>query len=219
MNNSQDLSQMWAAQDLLINKNVHMNELALKDIRVNNAQMRMKGFLRFNIFSLVIGIIMSSLVLYFISNHLAETHMVISGIIGLMWSLLICIGAIKHLKMQLTLDYSKPVIDLQHELTDIRLSVLYYFRTSLMVLPFYFSFLLIFVEVLFGIDLYVHGNPMWLMTQSVISLFMGAIAVYIYRQLNINNINKPIVRILMECFGNQALDAIKELKKFEDDVN
>jgi MFS family permease len=215
MDNAQNFTQMWAAQEKIIQKNVQMNKVALKEIKTHKAQHSMRGFLRLNIFSMVVGTLMSSLAGYFMFTHLNSIHMVLSGAIALLWSLLVCIGAVKHLKMQLTLDYSKSVLEVQHQLTEIRLSALYYLRASLMILPFYLAFLMIFVEVLFGIDLYVHGDHKWLISQGIFSVLLGAVAAYLYRQLASDNIDKPIAKLLMQGFGSQTIDAIEELKELE----
>tara|TARA_R110002167_G_scaffold10266_6_gene47406 strand:- start:858 stop:1532 length:675 start_codon:yes stop_codon:yes gene_type:complete len=215
MNNEDKFAQMWAAQESLIQKNLHMNTTALKEIKTFKAQNSMRGFLYLNIFSLVVGAIMCSASAYFIFTHLQAFHMILSGGIALMWSLLICVGAIKHLNMQLTLNYSKPVTDVQHQLNEIRLSALYFLRASLMVIPFYFAFLLMFFEIVFAVDLYVSGNPNWLISQGVFSLIMAAVAVYLYRKLSAENIDKHLAKLLMAGFGSQAYEAIGELKVLE----
>lgn len=216
MNNVQDLTQLWAAQEKQLQQSVRLNTITLKEIKTHKAQHKMRGYLGLNVFSLVVGALMASFSGYFIFTHLNAVHMVLSGTVALLWSLLIFTGAILQLEKLLTLDYTKPVLEVQHKLNVIRLSALYYLRASLMILPFYFAYLLIFFDVVFGIDFYVSGDSNWLVSQGAFSLLLGVLAVYLYRQLSPENINKPLTKWLMHGFGSQTIEAAEELSQLEE---
>ena len=218
MNNVQDLTQLWAAQEKQLQQSMRLNTITLKEIKTHKAQHKMRGYAGLNVFSLVVGALMASFSGNFILTHLDALHMVLSGTVALLWSLLIFVGAILQLEKLYTLDYTKPVLEVQHSLNAIRLSALYFLRVSLMILPFYFAYILIFFDVVFGVDLYVSADGSWLLSQVGFSLLLGMFAVYLYRQLSSENINKPLAKWLMQGFGSQTVEAAEELSqliKFE----
>jgi hypothetical protein len=85
-----------------------------------------------------------------------------------------------------------------------------------MILPFYFAYLLMFFDVVFGVDIYILGDTHWLISQAAFSLLLGVLAVYLYRQLSPENINKPLSKWLMQGFGSQAMEAAEELNQLEE---
>jgi hypothetical protein len=216
MNNVQDLTQLWATHEKQLQQSVRLNTITLKEIKTHKAQHKMRGYLGLNVFSLLAGALMASSSAYFIFTHLNALHMMLSGTVALLWSLLIFVGAILQLEKLVTLDYTKPVLEVQQKLNTIRLSALYYLRASLMILPFYFAYLLMFFDVVFGIDLYILGDSNWLVSQGVFSLLLGVLAVYLYRQLSPENINKPLTKWLMQGFGSQAMEAAEELNQLKE---
>ena len=216
MNNVQDLTQLWAAQEKQLQQSVRLNTMTLKEIKTHKVQHKMRGYLGLNVFSLIVGALMASSSGYFISTHLNAIHMVLSGSVALLWSLLIFVGAILQLEKLCTLDYTKPVVEVQHKLNAIRLSALHFLRVSLMILPFYFAYLLMFFDVVFAVDIYVLGDTHWLISQAAFSLLLGILAVYLYRQLSPENINKPLTKWLMQGFGSQAMEAAEELNQLEE---
>ena len=60
------------------------------------------------------------------------------------------------------------------------------------------------------------GNPYWLLSQGAFSFLLGVLAVYFYRQLSPDNINKPLAKWLMQGFGSLAIEAAKELNQLEE---
>jgi MFS family permease len=216
MNNVQDLTQLWAAQEKQLQQSVRLNTITLNEIKTHKAQHKMRGYLGLNVFSLIVGVLMASFSSYFIFTHLDAIHMLLSGAVALVWSLLIFVAAILQLEKLYTLDYTKPVLEVQHKLNVIRLSALYFLRVSLMTLPFYFAYLLMFFDVVFGVDIYVSGDTNWLISQAAFSLLLGVLALYLYRQLSPENINKPLTKWLMQGFGSQAMEAAEELNQLEE---
>jgi MFS family permease len=216
MNNVQDLTQLWAAQEKQLQQSVRLNTITLNEIKTHKAQHKMRGYLGLNVFSLIVGVLMASFSSYFIFTHLDAIHMLLSGAVALVWSLLIFVAAILQLEKLYTLDYTKPVLEVQHKLNVIRLSALYFLRVSLMILPFYFAYLLMFFDVVFGVDIYVSGDTNWLISQTAFSLLLGVLALYLYRQLSPENINKPLTKWLMQGFGSQAMEAAEELNQLEE---
>jgi hypothetical protein len=216
MNNIQDITQLWAAQEKQLQQGMRLNTLTLKEIKTHKANHKMRSYLGLNVFSLIVGALMASFSGYFIFTHLNVLHMLLSGSVALLWALLIFVGAILQLEKLYTLDYTRPVIDVQHKLNAIRLSALYFLRISLMILPFYFAYLLIFFDVVFGVDIYILGDTHWLISQAAFSLLLGVLAVYLFRQLSPENINKPLSKWLMQGFGSQAMEAAEELNQLEE---
>ncbi|MEP0354596.1 hypothetical protein [Paraglaciecola sp.] len=215
MDNIEKMTQAWAQQNEKLDQSITVSSEALKQVALLKAEKTMGNFLMVNTFTVVVGILMSSFMLHFIVTNMSNVNMLLAGAAILSWSGLITLGGIRHLYMQLTLDYSKPVIEVQRDLTKIGLSVLYYLRVSLMILPFYFAYIVVGFELFFGIDIVQHGDTYWLMSQAVCSVLFAALAIYLFKQLSPNNIDKPVTKVLLRGCGNQAWRAAQELNELQ----
>ena len=92
-------------------------------------------------------------------------------------------GAIIQIKKQLSLDYSKGVIEIQQDLISLHLSAVKLLRRSLLNIPFYFSFMLVLAKSIFGVDLYAIADASWLYYNLIITIFFVVITFYLYRRL------------------------------------
>ncbi|WP_133471288.1 hypothetical protein [Paraglaciecola marina] len=215
MDNIERMTQAWAQQNEKLEQSIAVSSEALKQVALLKAEKTMGNFLMVNTFTVIVGILMSSFMLHFIVSNMSNINMLLAGAAILIWSCLITMGGIRHLFMQLTLDYSKPVIDVQRQLNKIGLSVLYYLRASLLILPFYFAYIVVGFELFFGVDIVQHGDTNWLISQLVCSVLFAVLAIYLFKQLSPNNVDKPLTKVLLRGCGNQAWRAAQELNELQ----
>lgn len=218
MNDIQKLTDMWAAQEAQIEQSVKVNTLALKEIKSQKAQDKLRGYLSLNQWTAALSVLITVCLGYFVGSHQDKLYMMVAGVVVMLWSISLTIGAIGQIVKIKALDYAKPVVEVQTDLNNIRLSALFNIKTSLMVLPFYFAFMLIGAQTLFGVDMVEIANPAWLKAQSVVSVLFALVAAWLYRFFSPKNVDKPMVKWLMQGVGDQTLKAAKELealKEFE----
>ncbi|MFT2089943.1 hypothetical protein [Paraglaciecola sp. 2405UD69-4] len=216
MDNIQKMQQEWAASQQQDDDNIELNIEALKQIKLLKAEQKMRSFLFMNIFTLVVGVFMISFLCHFIYANIDNLSMVLAGLVVLVWSCFISVGGIVHLYMQLTLDYSKPVTEVQTQLNKISLSVLYYLKVSLLILPFYFAYIVIGFKLFGGVDIVQHGDATWLVSQGLCSVVFGLLAIYLYKQLAPSKLNKPLTQMLLKSCGSQVWLASKELGELQE---
>lgn len=215
MDNIEKMTQAWAQQNEKLEQSISVSSEALRQVAMLKTEKTMGNFLIINTFTVIVGILMSSFMLHFILNNLNNVNLLLAGAVILVWSCLITFGGIKHLYMQLTLDYSKPVIEVQRQLNKIGLSVLYYLRASLLILPFYFAYIVVGFELFFAVDIVQHGDTNWLISQLVCSVLFAVLAIYLFKQLSPNNLDKPLTKVLLKGCGNQAWRAAQELNELQ----
>ncbi|MDQ2076099.1 hypothetical protein [Marinimicrobium sp. ABcell2] len=216
MNDIERMQQLWKKQEETINQNVKLSLECLKEVKSQKSASRLNSYLYLNIFSLIAGCALAAVGSYFAIQYQASTHLLISGSLIALWSLALCYGAISQIQRITKLNYAGPIYDVQRQLQNIRLSALFYLKLSLMIVPFYWAFALVWGKVFMGVDLIHHLNIV--MTTFVLL----PIAACIYWALSPQNIDKPWARWLMQGAGSQvrkALEDLDELREFESEVS
>lgn len=215
MNDLDESQAIQEKQSQHIEKNIRINHDSLRKEKIAKAQAKLKRFLYLNIFSLVLGVIMVFFGISFSQENANNIHMLLSGGVFTLWSSLICYGAISQIKLYLAIDYSAPIPELQHRIHELRLSALHYIKLSLMIIPFHMAFMVMFGKIVMDIDLIAVSNQAWLHGQLTLATAFLVLAAYLYRSLSAKNIDKPIVKLFMKGFGNQAEDAAREIDEIK----
>ncbi len=112
------------------------------------------------------------------------------------------------------IDNSESVTGTQLKLASLQLSIIDSVRISWLQLPFYSTWYL-------NYELIMHGNIIFWIVQIFVTGLTTWLAIWLFRNINYKNLNKKLVRDLMQGVGfysaTQALDYIKEINNFKND--
>ena len=210
------LQNMWQTLDQKLDRNWQLNLSLIRRANLDKAMRKMKGLTWVTSLSLAFYAIVAS---YFIHLTIQNwTSPFLAGSCGIVagWSLFITYAAIRELKLILELDYSKPILEVQKQLVQVRLAILRYLRVLVWMLPFSFVFVVLFFKLLFGIDITAEAPLDWILWNIAICLVLFApLSFWLYKKLNPKHAEEEWIYKFLKGSGSQISDAISFLKEID----
>lgn len=209
-----NIESIWSKKKSLIEE-TSINFEAAKTQKTNESKLKLKSYFWLNLFSLITSVIFSIYTISFAVEYYVNTPLFLSATIISVWLVYLMLGAIIQIKKQFSLDYSKGVIEVQQDLISLHLSAVKLLRRSLLIIPFYFSFMLVLAKSVFGVELYAIADASWLLFNLLLTMFFVVITFYLYRRLQPKYIDSTLVKTLINGSGSQALEAAKNFNDIQ----
>lgn len=209
---------LWKEHYTKIEQSLQINKKLLRETIDQKAMRSMRSLYATKITGIVLGIIYLFILGTFLSFALinftsAALYFIVSmGAIFLI-NLKAVFDYIKHINWVNNIDFSGNVSDIQTKLAKLKLSIFQHCRTMTLQLPFWTTFFLS--------DKWFPGEVGWgyILFQIFITGSFTFTAIWIYRQLTIENGHKKWVRALIAGSGgksvNKALEFYGELEEFK----
>jgi hypothetical protein len=119
----------------------------------------------------------------------------------------------------LLIDYNIPIVQLQKQLSQIKLSLLTNLKIAAWVIPFYPFVSILVNKTFFDYDLMAGLTTSMLMIYAAITVLLIIMAVLITRAFRPENINKKWVNWLLQGNGSQLDEAsvfLQQIQRFEE---
>jgi len=181
---------------------------------MDKVEKKMKSLVRIKAIALSFYILIGFLLIGYIVAKWPQPVFVISGVILAVLAFTIVYTSVKELKLILTIDYSATISQLQKQLLNIRSVVIKYLRKLIWIFPLYMAFVVLFFDLVFGINIIQHGDRIWILMQSVISVFvMIPLVVWMLKKLVPENADKKWMRWILKGNGTQITEALELLRE------
>jgi len=221
-----ELKDMWKAYDqkmddakILNLQSWVVNFKTFEYLQRHKAQSKLKSLSSFKSWAIVLGILWVFLlaVLAF-GNHFRNPYFTISLFMLILFSV-IAIGIyIKHILLLQQINYSESIIDVQKKLAELQSSTIKGLRVLWLQLPFYTTFFWSTKWIMSDIKFWLIAFP--------ITLFFTLLAIWLYKNITLKNINKKWLRMLLSnkewtsiIIAKGYLDEIEEFKKDSDMIS
>jgi hypothetical protein len=106
-------------------------------------------------------------------------------------------------------------------LEEIKLHYLRSFRLPVLMLPLYMAYVVVGLNLFFGVDVLARPDASFLWTNLAVSLVFVVPAVWVLRNLSFKNTDNPVIRALVHGNGGKqmvaALEFLKALQEFEEE--
>lgn len=199
-----NIQQLWSAQNEKLDQTLAINKLLLTEIISQKATSAVAALIRFKTRGILVAgiylIILGSILFYPITHYSpAANYFIFSmGAIFLI-NIKALVDYIKHLVWAGNIDFSGSVTTIQEKLTALQLSIISHTRIMVLQLPFWTTFYLS--------DQWFPGNIGWgyIAFQVVVTGAFTCLAIWLYRNLTIENAHKKWVKIFMEGAGGKSV--------------
>ena len=208
------IESIWQQNKSVEEAPINFEELKVQKVR--ESKDKLKSYFWLNVFTLITSFVLAIFSITFSIQYFENAPLFISSSILTIWFAYLFQGGVTQIKKQVSIDFSQGVVAVQKDLIDIHLSALILLRRSLLIIPFYFAFLLVIAESFFNIDLFAVGEPIWLISNLVLSLVFTVLTFFLYKRLQPEYIDNPLVKVLINGCGSQALDAARSLNDLKD---
>ena len=206
--------ELWSQHEQQLQQQVSINTDLLRKINMDKVEKKMKSLVRIKAIALSFYILIGSLLIGYIVAKWPQPVFVISGVILAVLAFTIVYTSVKELKLILTIDYSATISQLQKQLLNIRSVVIKYLRKLIWIFPLYMAFVVLFFDLVFGINIIQHGDRIWILMQSVISVFvMIPLVVWMLKKLVPENADKKWMRWILKGNGTQITEALELLRE------
>lgn len=214
----EELKYIWEKQEKKIDLNWKLNVEMLRNTNLDKAKSKMNSLTWITAITLSFYLLMAMFFMTFTFKNLGATHLLLSGIVLTLWSLLIATGSIKQLSAIQKINYTEPIPELQKKLESLKLVILKYLQLAQWILPLYLAFVIFWFKVLFDFDILANAGRTWLIVQIVVSSALIILSLWLHKKLQPKNISKKWINTIMKGAGSQiseALDFIKRIEEFE----
>ena len=210
------LQEAWARHETILGKNRKLNLELLRKVNIKSTQSKVKQLVWQSGATIAFYSVTALYFMKFTADHWPVWYFVLSGLAVTGWSLAIAFGSANQLRLMLAIDYSRPVTELQKTIAKIKLKIIKNLRLAGWTLPFYWAFMIVAFEVLFGIDIIKQNDRAWLIWNGVLSIGFIGLAIFIHQKLREENIDKKWINWLLQGSGSQLSEAQGFLKEIED---
>lgn len=215
-----NIQEIWNQHGILLEKTRKLNESLLQEVKLGQAKSSLKSLLFLPISTLLFYLIAASYGLYFTIVNWETWYFAFSGAVVIFFSLLFIASSIRQLKQILSIDYEAPVLKLQKDTSQIKISVVYNLKIVAWLLPFTPFIGLFLVKALFNFDLTQIINYRMIISFGIVTIILEVLSLFILHALRLKNINQKWLHWLLQGSGSQvdeALGFLNEMEEFEEE--
>ena len=216
-----ELKQTWMEHALKLDRILSLNLQGLKAAQLDKTRSALGRFKAFRLFEMLVGVLVLVPLGSYIADRISVPTLAIPALIFAASVLVPVIANIRQLILLGRISYADPVTTIQRNLEEIKLHYLRSFRLPVLMLPLYMVYIVVGLNMVFGMDVLTQSNAAYLWANLAFSLILIAPAVWILRNLSFKNIDNPVIRALVHGSGGKqviaALEFLKALQAFENE--
>ena len=215
-----ELKKIMAAYDNKLDKTLRLNKSLMNELRLEKSQNSIKKILRYRIFEVVIFSFLAIFLGWYIANNLDQTHLVISGIILHVFTLVALVGSIGQIVLLQQIDFSKPIVEIRKKIELVNSHGLLFVKLIFLSAPVWWSYAIVAIDLFLGTDLYLYLDPDFVLRYLVINFLLIIPLLWVFYKLSYKNLHIKWVRKTIRLFtGTKTMKAVEFLNDIEEFKN
>jgi hypothetical protein len=216
-----ELKQTWSEHARKLDRILSLNLQGLKTAQLDKTKSALGRFKAFRLFEMLVGLVFLVPLGSYIADRISVRTLAIPALIVAASILVPVIASIRQLILLGRISYADPVTAIQRKLEEIKLHYLRSFRLPVLMLPLYMAYVVVGLNLFFGVDVLAHPDASFLWANLAFSLILVVPAVWILRNLSFKNVDNPVIRALVHGNGGKqmiaAVEFLKALQEFENE--
>lgn len=216
-----ELKQTWTEHARKLDRILSLNLRGLKTAQLDKTRSALGRFKAFRLFEMIGGILILIPLGSYIAARISVPTLAIPALIVAASILLPVVENIRQLVLLGQMNYADPVTTIQRKLEEIKLHYLRSFRLPVLMLPLYMAYVVVGLNLFFGVDVLARPDASFLWTNLAVSLVFVVPAGWVLRNLSFKNTDNPVIRALVHGNGGKqmvaALEFLKALQEFEEE--
>lgn len=215
-----ELKKIMAAYDNKLDKTLRLNKSSMNELRLEKSQNSTKKILRYRILEVVIFSFLAIFLGWYIANNLDQTHLVISGIILHVFTLVALVGSIGQIVLLQQIDFSKPIVEIRKKIELVNSHGLLFVKLIFLSAPVWWSYAIVAIDLFLGTDLYLYLDPDFVLRYLVINFLLIIPLLWVFYKLSYKNLHIKWVRKTIRLFtGTKTMKALEFLNDIEEFKN
>ncbi|MBD0401828.1 hypothetical protein [Flammeovirga sp. EKP202] len=214
-----ELKKIMEAYDSKLDKVLQVNDSAVDELQMDKPQKSRNKIIR----SRIIEVISFSLLVLFsgwyIANNWGQTHLVISGIIVHLFTLVALIGSIGQVVLLQKIDFSKPIVEIRKKIELVNAHGLLFMKLVFLSAPVWWAYAIVGIDLFLGFDLFPHLDLDFVQRYLIFNFLLIIPLLWIFNKLSYKNLHIKWVRKTIKLFTGtktmKALEAINNIEEFE----
>ncbi len=219
--NLDEMKQTWTEHTVKLDRLLKLNLQALQSAHIDKSRSALGRYKMHRVIELIPGVVCAGLLGAYIVHRLTVPTLAIPAVILIAFIGGAIAGCVRQLILLHQISYTDPVTTIQAKLEAVKLHLLDTSRLMILSLPFYFVYLVLGSDLLFGVDILARGDWTFLYANAALSLAFFAPALWIFRNLNFRNADHPVIRVFINGAGGKqllaAMDFLDRIEKFKAD--
>jgi len=214
-----ELNKIMEAYDNKLDKTLRLNLSSMNELQLEKPQNSTKKILRYRISEVVIFSFLALFLGWYIANNLDQSHLVISGIILHVFTLIALVGSIGQVVLLQQIDFSKPIVEIRKKIELVNSHELLFVKLIFLSAPVWWSYAIVGLDLFLGFDIYVHLEQDFVVRYLVINFLLIIPLVWILNKLSYKNLHIKWVRKTIRFFTGtktmKALEFLNDIEEFE----
>jgi hypothetical protein len=214
-----ELKKILEAYDNKLDKTLRLNMSSMKKLQLEKPQKSTNKILMYRVFEVVIFSFLAMFLGWYIANNWDQTHLVISGVIVHVFTLVVLVGSIGQVVLLRQIDFSKPIVEIRKKIELVNSHGLLFIKLIFLSAPVWWSYAIVAIDFFLGVDLYVHLEPDFVVRYLVVNFLLIIPLVWVFNRLSYKNLHIKWVRKTIGLFTGtktmKALESLKDIEEFE----
>ena len=214
-----ELKKIMEAYDNKLDQTLHINKSSVNELQLEKSQNSTKKILRNRIFEVVLFSFLAIFLGWYIANNLDQTHLVVSGIILHVFTLIALVGSIGQVVLLQQIDFSKPIVEIRKKIELVNSHGLLFVKLIFLSAPVWWSYAIVGLDLFLGFDIYVHLEQDFVVRYLVINFLLIIPLLWVFNKLSYKNLHIKWVRKTIRLFTGKktmkALEFLNDIEEFE----
>jgi len=214
--NLDEMKQTWTEHTVKLDRLLKLNLQALQSAQMDKSQSALNRYRTHRVIELICGVVFAGLLGAYGVHRLTVPSLAIPAFILDAFIIAAIAGCVRQLILLRQISFADPVTTIQAKLEAVKLHMLDNSRLMILSLPFYFAYIVLGFDLLFGVNILAQGARAFLYANAAVSVVVLLPAIWIFRNLNFRKAGHVVIRAFINgAGGKQLLAATDFLNRIE----
>ncbi len=214
-----ELKKILEAYDRKLDKNLKLNNTVIQNVNLEKSEKKTQTILVHRVIELVTFVLLAVFIGNYIATNWGQTHLVVSGIIVHLFTLIALIGSIGQVTLLQQIDFSKPIMEIRKKIELVNAHGLLFVKLIFLSAPIWWAYAIIAIDIFFDIDLFVHLEPSFVTRYLIVNALLIIPIIWLFNKLSYKNLHIKWVRktiaFLSGTKTRKALEFLNDIEAFE----
>ncbi len=217
--NLDEMKQTWTEHTVKLDRLLKLNLQALQSTQMDKSRSALNRYKTHRVIELIAGVVSAGLLGAYVVHRLTVPTLTIPALILGAFIIAAIAGCVRQLILLHQISFADPVAVIQTKLEAVKLHMLDTSRLMILSLPFYFAYIVLGFDLLFGVNILAQGDRAFIYANAALSVALFLPAIWVFRNLNFRNAGHPVIRIFINGAGGKPLlaaaDFLNRIEQFK----